>query len=471
MGWQRDRRASAARATGAAVALALLALAACASGAADQPPSTTSVLSAPARVVASAGPVDDRFGDGMVDEQSVQLVVDSLAVAGVGVVAEDASPSAPAPDGEVDGPITVGELQARAQGAQADLGGGLSGRELRDAFALPPAVVPIDALLAAWLVDGLTPAAQAAAALVDPAELEDPAASVFPWAVTLMFANDIARASTTWSPAAAAAIPPDASRCDERSARLAASLGSLTVAVGNGPPALDRLVEVAVPAFGLLLPTTVTDAIDAADRPALAAAVTGLGFTAALAGVVEPWTVALVPDPPAIEMGGLDGPGQEGSFEALVVTVDAWPPEVSSCAHESGVTLPPLDPRGAEVSWSFADAGAADVEYAAASLVGGAGVRASTAALRYVTRSVEPGGSDDAPAPRISATLRVHHEPAEPLLVITERLTAAALLGAPSAVLDALAGDSGDALAGLVAMTSARASSDGVPVTESRSDG
>jgi hypothetical protein len=477
MAWRRDGRVGARKTTCAALTAALAApalLGACAAGSGSGATTDSSPAPGPvgSSVVAAAGPVEDRFGDGVVDEDSVRLVTDSLALAGVRIVRAETDEVPAEPSDPAAGPLAIGDAQARAFGVQADLGGGLSGRELREALALGAGAVPVDVLVAAWLAEGMTPAAQAAAALVPVAQLEDPASFVFPWAVLLMFVNDVGRSSGSWPPAERAVdtpAPPGASSCERSAARVEASLGDLVAAMGSGPDALDRLLDVAVPAFGHFLPTDSPPSPDG-DRAAVVAAVTALGFAALLAGTVEPWAVAVLADPPVNALGEPDGPGRPGGFEAVVVPVGPmWSPEAGSCAVDTAERLPPLDPRDAPVTWSFQDAGVAEVDRQTTALASD-GDR-FTAALRYLTRASTSTDADDAAPAMISATLRVHHSPAEPLLVVTERLAADALEGAPAAVLDALTSPPGDPLSGLIALTSARAASPPVSVARSGADG
>ncbi|MCU1393732.1 MAG: hypothetical protein JWM34_2160 [Ilumatobacteraceae bacterium] len=142
----------------------------------------------------------------------------ALLASGIGIVPIDALDTKP-----VGGPFVVTDFQAATWQAQVTNGGGELGTELRTLVNQAPDEVPVDFIVAEWLHEAKTPAAQLAVTMVPIAQLTDPGTFRYPWAVLALFLNDVANSGS----AAGAGTPSTATAATSGPARAAHSTSAL----------------------------------------------------------------------------------------------------------------------------------------------------------------------------------------------------------------------------------------------------
>jgi hypothetical protein len=294
-------------------------------------------------------------------------------------IASTASPGPVSEDPFGAGGISVTSIDAPVVGTgmtftdwQADnllraarAGAGRTGVQLRESYALPADVVPIDHIVAAWLHESTTLAAEAARDLlpttswdiIDAAVLAGDAAgverAVYPDAVLALFTQD-AMASAgqpTGGVLQSSFVAPQ--RVDVCSALVTFYDGVMTAVFELLESAIGPwAVQWGQRALGLLPSTGVINIPKKADELGVFQA---LGLVLSLAGAISPWVTTLTVEPgDVVDYGVAPGVGNEATARVVVdpgLSVE-WPAALKSCADLVGLTLPPLDPVGATVEWT-----------------------------------------------------------------------------------------------------------------------
>jgi hypothetical protein len=355
------------------VLLAVLA-AACTSG--QTPPSPS-----PSSVAAGETP----FGTG-----DVSVVVERLAQAGIATYATADGAPIVAP---VE-PVSVVRLldwQARNLALEAWAGNGQLGSRLDTLGGAPPPGAPTNSQWLAAYVGGVeTPGADYARELLGTQDLRHPEAVEFPQLVSLLFASDAAvrllhdpepaGGSPTTTPAALgpggettgpafalAAFNP----CGDFSNFISEVMGDVIKAL-HIPPArigdtgstfLNQLLQTGANlvvnflnwAIGGVI-TILVGGVRAALKPildAIASVSSVLAIASQILGALRPWAVRLVPEQTSVHKS-VGGNVVTDPIQAIVDLggLTEWPPALMGCAKLVNVTLPPLKPIGAPVTWT-----------------------------------------------------------------------------------------------------------------------
>jgi hypothetical protein len=358
----------------------------------------------------------------------------------------------------IDGPVASGEgvtltdWQVGNLARQASAGAGLSGRQLREAFPVADDGVPVDAIVAAWLVTGESASATAARTImaIDVTTIRNPATVIYPWAVLVLFVHDLS-SSLGEAPAglrdgpspAEAALPESGSGVCGALSDFYAAMTSAIVAALEQVPVIGTLAELAVQLFEEVLGTAVKPV-----QAAIGVAITALGIAAVVAHIIDPWVFFIDKEPLlVIDYGIAPNPGNPGSFTARIEggAILEWPAAVQACAALAGVQLPDLHPNGATVSWTVAFGPHATVtsQQGTISEVNGAFV----ARLDYVT-AIEPAeaaAGEPVSAP-INVSVKVVRPADQQLDAIVEQIVGDALSGLPQPIADLLASLAGTAI-------------------------
>jgi hypothetical protein len=343
--------------------------------------------------------------------------VSDLADAGIGVYELD-STSPVAEVAQPASPLRLTTEQAAVALSGVSSGAGITGRQLDELVVPPPLApgkepLPASALVAAWVAEAPSPAADIARELLGTQDLQRRIEVVYPWAVLTLFVADVVpRVEESKSAAAAvahhwrplAAQPGGrASICQQFQSFVNDTLTQLFEAIGRLPNVgyyqdgwdwarwlLNRGIDLTN--FGL---DTVKFIIIEGQKVLLGPLVSVVASIASVIAVgaqillaVQPWEATIEPDPLANERDGVAKPGAlRLRVRCLGPTPDEWPEQLAGCAAWADVRLPGLRPRGGEVSWTL------DYQYPEPMIVLGAVDRTlsdtGTATAGYVT-IVEP---------------------------------------------------------------------------------
>ncbi|MCU1393520.1 MAG: hypothetical protein JWM34_1948 [Ilumatobacteraceae bacterium] len=360
------------------------------------------------------------------------------------------------------GPIAASDFQAAAWARQDVDGGGVTGATLRAEYPTGTGQVPLDALVAAWLVKGQSVAATQARTLVDATTITDPATVTYPWAVLALFVNDIIHSGGTiegFGPSRSVHQPTLAARPSRDGANACDTLGSLynqtigQITAWFTVDASDGLIVSVAKAAASLFADVLGDIVSAALAPILAplkTAIAALGTATAIANAVVPWTPSLH-SVPADNSFGIPPDTHTGTlvFDEQDPAGFDWPGVVKSCAALIPVELPPVNPVGTPVTWSDPDPSIATEVSKDAMLTGTAD--APTASLIYRVADQDP---DLANGPVLTTTLtmtasvdRDRTKAIEPLL---QSVISHALSVLPDAVASLLAGVGSDLINGVI---------------------
>jgi hypothetical protein len=286
-----------------------------------------------------------------------QELDDPFGAAGISVTAIDA----PA----VGEGMTFTDWQADNLLRAARAGAGRTGTQLRETYTLPADVVPIDHVVAAWLLESTSVAADGARGLLpaatsdilDAAVLAGDASgterAVYPDAVLALFIQD---AITTVGADTAGLLQSSfvsPARIDVCSTLVTFYEGAMTAVFELLEEAIGPwAVQWGQRALGLLPTAGVINIPKKADELGVFQA---LGLVLSLAGAISPWTTTLTVEPgDVVDYGVAPGVGNEATARVVVdpgLSVE-WPAALKSCADLVGLTLPPLDPVGATVDWT-----------------------------------------------------------------------------------------------------------------------
>lgn len=316
-------------------------------------------------------------------------VFSALAAAGIDVVPD----GAPRPG---RGMLTATVSQAMVWADQWRRAAGLTGSELRARFPTGDAAVPLDALMAAWLTTSVGAAPDAARRLADPAAIEDPQDFRYPWAVVAMFVQDVTRADEP----ASSPVPsgPSGFRatggggfdpCGALSGMYESVVDKITswFSTAGSDSKIIAIVGEAISLFGSFLGKAISTVLAPLLAP-IKAAIGAVGLAASIAGALVPWTAQITASPTDAAFGIEPAPGQQGRFVLQVSTpLPDWPVALKSCASLIGVDLPPIQPTGSAVTWTFSGGGVATEAHRDATLTGGGDAAAS---LDFITGTETP---------------------------------------------------------------------------------
>ena len=314
-------------------------------------------------------------------QQTEDRFVRDLASVGIGVYQTGAARPVRAVHGRAS-PLRLTVDQARSLALGVWSHAGQSGRTL-DGLAGPVRLsskrsLRSGLLIAAWAKRARTPSAALARRILGHVDWKHYRAVVFPIAVPLLFASDVAlhlrgHARPRGSGIAATA---SADPCAAVQSFLTQTIDNVFNAVGHigtDKAKIDRLFGKGVFAdivkgVGDILSFGANTLVDAAHQIVLGGVkIPMLVVTNAVAGVASavtvvgsiaaelvPWTGTIQGSPNPISKGV--SAGVPGTF-SLDVTAPGgnlqWPPIIAGCASTLGITLPTLTPRDADVTWDI----------------------------------------------------------------------------------------------------------------------
>jgi hypothetical protein len=390
-----------------------------------------------------------------VSPPSADEVVAAFAAADVNVTSIDAPVAA-------SGGVTLTDWQlGNLAGQASSAAAGLTGSQLREAFPVADNGVPIDAIVAAWLITVESASATAARSImpVDVATITDPATVIYPWAVLVLFVHDLMLSSPE-APAGSepaglrdGPFPADPATAGSGGGVCAAlsdfyaGMTTAIVAALEDVPVLGTLAELAVQLFEQVLGTALAPLL-----APIQLAIGALGVAAVVAHIVDPWVFFIDKEPPlVIDYGVAPNPGNPGSFTARIEggAILEWPAAIQACADLAGVQLPDLDPNGATVTWTTAFGPHVTVATQQDTIADNNGQL--TATLDYVTavESADTATGEPASAP-IQVTVKVVRPENQQLGAVVEQIVGDALSALPQPVADILASLAGSAIGSIV---------------------
>lgn len=309
-------------------------------------------------------------------QANVDALVAALASSGIGVYAHAASAQLLTPIPGVASPMRLLSWQAHNLALEISAGNGRAGAALD---GLVPdqstaGVPPPSYLLAGYVVAATTPGGALARALMAGQDLYQPEHLRFPALIPLLFAADLARdaAQQRAGLTLLSAHPRASAPTLKEAAGICSSIqqfvdGTINAVFG----ALETEAAKVVDQGGNVLRDVWDWLQGAVDKLKSIAKWVAQQLTApvvriirsiagvlAIAGQVvsalQPWTVRMEPNPSATRFG-IGDETVAGTIKARVDVglLDDWPPDVLDCAQQSGVTLPPLKPKGDPISWSL----------------------------------------------------------------------------------------------------------------------
>jgi hypothetical protein len=330
---------------------------------------------------------DGRYLAGGFSQSMVQRFTSDLASVGVGVYPVGGSGPVRRVAGRAS-PLRLTVPQARTAALGAWSHSGLSGASLN---ALAGSVrvtakvnLPVGAVIAGWAKRVHSPSARLARRILGPVSWRHYNKIVFPNAVVMLFASDVALHMPhsgnhrTASVAAGRAQSAVAAPCtavlnsvNDTVKRLFDSIGHIKTDAGTirklfGSGFIGRIVK----GVGDVLAEGVNTAVDGARAivlggvqvpikavtNALAAIAGAATVINAVANTLSPWSGKISADPDPIAKGV--GAGIPGKFVLNVTAPGSerkWQSWVVDCAGQFGVPLPEFTPKGASVRWDVSD--------------------------------------------------------------------------------------------------------------------
>ena len=316
----------------------------------------------------------------------------TLGAAGIGVLpAMDVSAQRLTP---VAGPefLVLSAWQADALTLEVTAGSGIAGNALNTAFPTG-AAPPLSVVLAGWMKSAVDPDARAAATLMGRPDFVHHLDLHFPMVVILLFLADLAR-HTNPPPGPSTATVPGAYplgaggrltvdtsnasagidlHCGNISAIVEEQLSSLFNHLKVDPNAIAGYLAGQLPAVGVVVGSVVglfasfwNSVVDLAQQTLQAvvdkitAPVVGtlrlvfgaLALVTTIASYLKAWAVPVRSDPTHLVLSTSKQKGKLSSTIDPHTLIDAWPPELASCAQEYGVGLPTLAKPGDPVTWT-----------------------------------------------------------------------------------------------------------------------
>ena len=338
------------------------------------------------------------------------LGVADLAAAGVEVYADTDTPNplVAVPAGITPTPLRMLQVQADAELLEAFDHQGVPGSELDQLIGAPPGMLPASYFVAGWISNGGSPAALLAQRIMGEPDWTTAPTILFPNLVLSLYTADAARfanvlagqgdatpATTDGSPAPS--VPASgAGFLDNRTHRAGLVMDYRTIGIcSKVQNFIDTTIAAVFDALGHLespqVPSTgfaaldlfgagiqkgfdfatgvvnglidggrflVVNGIKLAIKPVLeqlAKVAGGLAVVADVVSFLRPWTIRMTPTPNATRKAVGDEPGLPGTVSATVDLGehDEWPADIADCAFHAGVTLPPLKPAGAPITWKI----------------------------------------------------------------------------------------------------------------------
>lgn len=277
---------------------------------------------------------------------------------------------------------------------EAGDGQGMVGSDLDTLVGPDPSMPSPSYLVAGWITGAHSPRSEYALKLMGERNWTNAPTIVFPTLVLTLYVSDAARFADSMAgpDGSAATVPPSHSLmgstrpsvtglCSQVQGFIDGTISAVFDSIGHlanpSPPTASNGdagsflngLKVALSYVEAGATIAVNGAIDAAHF--LVVNLVGLltqpvlGYIAKIAGVVavvamvvsllRPWTIRIDPSPPQTRKAVGDEPGLPGSVTAMVDLggFDTWPTEVESCANAANVTLPPLKPIGAKITWTL----------------------------------------------------------------------------------------------------------------------
>ncbi len=317
---------------------------------------------------------------------SAPLTIDELATAGLPVFADAnaAAPVVPVTTAVGPTPLRLLGSQADAMSQEAAAGQGVLGADL-DALVVLPAGMPTASYFLAGYVSGAgTPGAALAHKIMGDQDFRNAPTLVYPSVILALFAADAGRyadalgvAPSGGATTGALSVPLPPGLCSKTQDFITSTISSFFDTLGHlQSPQVPKSGVGIVDWFGSGLQTAfdlatgvvnglidggrfvVIQGIKSATQPVLDV-ITTLAGTAALAAMVvdllRPWTVIVTATPPRTSRVTAPGAGLPGAFRATVTMpgdVDEWPALFVDCAQVAMITLPPLKPVGAPLTWT-----------------------------------------------------------------------------------------------------------------------
>lgn len=263
-------------------------------------------------------------------------------------------------DDPVPGPgITFTDWQAANLIRQAEAHNGVTGLRLRTMLPFAEDIVPIDAIVGAWLITSTSAASDSARTMLPAEQIVDTATVVFPWAVLALFIQDLAFGgdATAGGPSRVThSAPMDQPKFDLCGSLLnlyTSTLNAIYDALGGRDSVWGKLAQYAIGA--LPIPKPVFHVPEKGGISVFAA----LGLLISVAGAINPWTLSVEAIPKTVAYGVEPAPGNDGILRGVIDPNGAteWPESLKSCAALLGVDLPDIDPVASFIKWDlqFAD--------------------------------------------------------------------------------------------------------------------
>jgi hypothetical protein len=338
------------------------------------------------------------------------LGVADLAAAGVEVYADTDTPDplVAVPAGITATPLRMLQVQADAELLEASDHQGVPGSELDQLIGAPPGMLPASYFVAGWISNGGSPGALLAQTIMGEHDWTTAPTIQFPNLVLSLYSADATRFANALSghgnapsPTTDGSPPPTtpsspAGLRDNRTNRAGLVMVRQTIGIcGKVQNFIDSTIAAVFDALGHLespkVPTTGFGPLDAfgagiqkgfdlatgvvnglidggrflvvnglklAAKPVMdqiAKVAGGLAVVASVVSFLRPWTIRMTATPEATRKAVGDEAGLPGTVSATVDLGgnDEWPPDIAGCAESAGVTLPPLKPAGAPITWTI----------------------------------------------------------------------------------------------------------------------
>ncbi|MEI9941417.1 MAG: hypothetical protein WDO69_29715 [Pseudomonadota bacterium] len=312
------------------------------------------------------------------------VTVDDLAATGLEVFADPTQQSPVVDATSADfGPTPVRLLQDQVDvmSLEAVSGQGVLGSDFDDLVSLGAGLPPASYFLAGYVSAAGTPGAQLAHEIMGDQDWHHASTLVYPMLVLTLFAADAARYANALSGDSARGSSSQAldipmGLCSDAQNFIDSTISAFFDALGHlQSPMVPKSGFLIIDVFGAGLQAAfdlatgvvnglidagrfiVVNGIKRAAQPLLDAMATVAGV-ASVAGtvvnVLRPWTVTVDNDPASTEqVAGMAVPGTMTATVKLPGGFDDWPPLLVDCAKVAMITLPPLKPTGAPVTWKL----------------------------------------------------------------------------------------------------------------------
>lgn len=316
----------------------------------------------------------------------LSVTVADLAAAGLSVFADasQAGPMIPATTAIDPSPFHVLLDQADAMTREVAARQGMLGSDIDGLIVVAADLPPASYFLAGYVSAAGTPGAALARRVMGAQDWAHAPAVIYPSLVFALFAADAARygnalagAQTTGTAAQPFSLPPGL--CSDVKNFIDGTISGFFDALGHlEAPKIPSSGIGIIDWFGSGLQAAldlsasvingvidagrfvVVQGVKAATQPLLDAIATvagPIGVAVEIVNVLRPWTMQMDAEPEQTDKGVDPGPGAPGRLTGTVTLpggLDEWPAFIVDCAKVAGVTLPPLKPVGAPITWRVA---------------------------------------------------------------------------------------------------------------------